>query len=181
MTIMSLWLPIIVATVVTFIAGAVIWMAMPWHKTDFAQTADEESVRAALKGLVPGQYSVPYAVSQQDMASSEMINKYRDGPVAFVTVLPSGEPAMGGKLLLNFVYNLIVAIIAAYFVSRTLNASADYLAVFRIAGTTGFVAYGMAYFQESIWFGRPWSTTVKALVDALIYGAIMGGVFGWLV
>ncbi len=181
MTIMTLWLPILAGTIVTFIAGAVIWMVMPWHKTDFAQTVDEAEVRAALKGLAPGQYSVPYAVSQKDMASSEMITKYREGPVAFITVLPSGEPAMGGRMLLNFVYNLIVAIVAAYFVSRTLSAGADYLAVFRVAGTVGFVAYGMAYFQESIWFGRPWSTTAKSLVDALIYGALLGGVLGWLV
>ena len=180
MTIMTLWLPILAGAIVTFIAGAVIWMAMPWHKTDFDRTADEEGVRAALRGLTPGQYSVPYAVSQKDMASSEMIAKFRDGPVGFITIVPSGEPAMGGKLLLNFAYNLIVAIIAAYFVSRTLSAGADYLEVFRVAGAVGFVAYGTAYFQESIWFGRPWSTTVKSLVDALIYGALLGGVFGWL-
>ena len=180
MTIMTLWLPILAGTIVTFIAGAVIWMAMPWHKSDFAQTADEADVRAALKGLAPGQYSVPFAVSQKDMESSEMIAKFREGPVAFITVLPSGAPAMGGKLLLNFAYNLIVAIVAAYFVSRTLNTGAEYLAIFRIAGTVGFVAYGMAYLQESIWFGRPWSTTVKALLDALIYGALLGGIFGWL-
>jgi len=180
MTIMTLWLPILVAAVVTFIAGAVVWMAMPWHKTDFAPTADEEDARAALKGLAPGQYVVPFAKDREEMASPELTEKYRQGPVSFITILPSGEQRMGGKLLLNFLYNLIVAIIAAYFVSRTLSAGADYLAVFRIAGTVGFVAYGMAYFQESIWFGRPWSTTVKALVDALIYGALLGGVFGWL-
>ena len=180
MTIMTLWLPIIVAAVVTFIAGAVIWMAMPWHKTDFTRTSDEDGVRAALKGLAPGQYTVPFAMDQKDLASDEMKQKFREGPVGFITIVPSGEPAMGGKLLLNFAYNLIVAIIAAYFVSRTLTVGADYLAVFRIAGTVGFVAYGMAYFQESIWFGRPWSTTVKALVDALIYGVLIGGIFGWL-
>ncbi|MDJ0751398.1 MAG: hypothetical protein QNJ11_18075 [Woeseiaceae bacterium] len=180
MTITTLWLPILAGTFVTFVAGAVIWMAMPWHKTDFSPTADEKSVRSALKGLAPGQYSVPFAVSRNDMASREMISKFREGPVGFITIVPSGEPAMGGKLLLNFVYNLIVAVIAAYMVSRTLSSGADYLAVFRIAGTVGFVAYGMAYLQESIWFGRPWPTTVKSLVDALIYGLLLGGVFGWL-
>ncbi len=180
MTIMTLWLPILVGTIVTFITGAIIWMAMPWHKTDFSATTDEEDVRAALKDLAPGQYVVPFAKDREEMASPEMTEKYRKGPVGFLTIVPSGEQPMGGKLLLNFGYNLIVAIIAAYFVSRTLNVGADYLAVFRIAGTVGFVAYGMAYFQESIWFGRPWSTTAKSLVDALIYGALLGGVFGWL-
>lgn len=180
MTIMTLWLPILTGTVVTFIAGAVIWMALPWHKTDFAPTSDEEQVRTALKDLAPGQYALPFAKDREQMASPEMTAKYREGPVGFLTIMPSGEQPMGGKLLLNFVYNLIVAIFAAYVVSRTLDAGADYLAVFRVAGTIGFVAYGMAYFQESIWFGRPWSTTVKSLVDALIYGALLGGIFGWL-
>ncbi len=180
MTITTLWLPILVGTIVTFVAGAVIWMAMPWHKTDFNKTADEEGVRAALRDLAPGQYVVPFAKGREEMASPEMTAKYMEGPVGFLTILPSGEQPMGGKLLLNFVYNLIVAVIAAYFVSRTLSVGADYLSVFRIAGTVGFVAYGMAYFQESIWFGRPWSTTFKNLIDALIYAALIGGVFGWL-
>ena len=88
---------------------------------------------------------------------------------------------MGGKLSKMFVYNLIVAIVCAYFVSRTAAPDADYLAVFRISGTVAFVAYGMAYIQESIWFGRPWSATVKTFLDALIYSVLTGGAFGWLV
>lgn len=180
MTITALWLPILASAVVSFIAGAVIWMIMPWHKKDYAKTTHEDDARAALKGLAPGQYSIPHAVDQKDMADPEMLAKFRDGPVGFITILPSGEPAMGGKLLLMFVYNLIVAIVAAYFVSRTVP-DADYLGVFRVAGTVTFVAYGMAYIQESVWFGRPWSTTAKSFLDALIYGALAGGVFGWLV
>ena len=57
---------------------------------------------------------------------------------------------------------------------------ADYLALFRIAGATSFTAYGIAYLQDSIWFGRPWSITAKNLFDALIYGMLTGGAFGWL-
>ena len=44
-----------------------------------------------------------------------------------------------------------------------------------------FVAYGMAYVQESVWFGRPWSATIKTFLDALIYACLIGGAFGWLV
>lgn len=65
--------------------------------------------------------------------------------------------------------------------SRTLAPDADYLAVFRVAGTVAFVANSMALVPESIWFGRPWSITAKNFVDALIYALLTGGVFGWLV
>jgi hypothetical protein len=180
MTIVSLWLPIIVSAVVAFIAGSVIWMAMPWHKGEWKKTADEEAVRAALKGCAPGRYTVPNVQDQAEWNNPEIKQMAIEGPNAFITVVPSGVPAMGGKLVAMFAYNLLVAVICAYMVSRTLPADAAYLSVFRISGTVAFIAYGMAYVQESVWFGRPWSATVMTFLDALIYAVLTGGVFGWL-
>jgi hypothetical protein len=34
--------------------------------------------------------------------------------------------------------------------------------------------------MKSIWFGQPWSATVKDVLDGLIYGLLTAGVFGWL-
>lgn len=180
MTIMTLWMPILVSAIVAFMAGSVIWMFMPWHKTDWSKTPDEEAVRGALNGATPGMYSVPNCPDQAQFKEPEMQKKFIDGPQAFITVVPTGLPNMGPKLAMMFGYNLIVAIVCAYFVSRTLAPGADYLAVFRIAGAVAFVAYGMAYVQESVWFGRSWSLTAKTFLDALIYGVLTGGVFGWL-
>ncbi len=59
MTIVSLWLPIIASAVVVFVAGSVVWMFMPWHKTEWKKTPDEEATRAVLKGCPPGMYTVP--------------------------------------------------------------------------------------------------------------------------
>lgn len=180
MTIAALWQPILAAAVVAFIAGAVIWMAMPWHKTDFSSTGNEEAVRSALKGIAPGQYTVPHCVDNADYKSPEKQAMFKEGPNAFITVIPSGLPAMGGNLALMFIFNLVVAAFCAYVVANTLAPDASYMSVFRVAGTTAFLAYGAAYVQESVWFGRPWSTTVKSTLDALIYGLLTGGVFGWL-
>ena len=180
MSIMTLWQPILLSSVLVFVAGAVIWMVMPWHKSDWSKLSDEEGTRNALKGLAPGQYNLPHCKDQKDYAEPGMQQKFKDGPIGFITIVPSGLPAMGSKLTLMFVYNVVVAIVCAYFVSRTLPAGADYLAVFRVSGTVAFVAYGMAYIQESIWFGRPWSATVKTFLDALIYSLLTGGAFGWL-
>ena len=179
MTILSLWLPVLVTAGAIFVAAAVIWMVMPWHKADWSRTADEDAVRDALRSTEPGMYTVPNCPPDQ-FKDPTMQQKFVEGPQAFITVVPNGLPQMGGKLLMNFLYNLLVAIVCAYFVSRTLTAGADYLAVFRVAGAVAFVAYGFAYIQESIWFGRSWSATAKNLLDALIYALLTGGVFGWL-
>lgn len=180
MSIPELWMPILVSSVLVWILSALVWMVFGWHQSDFAKTRDEEATRAALKGITPGLYSIPYCAGQKDMALPEMQQKMREGPVAFVTVMPNGM-AMGGKLVGSFVYNVFVGVLCAYLVSRTLTADAGYLHVFRVAGTVAFIAYGIAYIQESIWFGRPVSVTAKNLLDALLYGLVTGGAFGWLV
>lgn len=173
-------MPILVSAAVVWIASALVWMVLPWHKTDWTAPADEDGLRQALKGATPGLYMLPYCVDPKALNDEAMKKKFIDGPLAYITVIPNGLPKMGPKLGMTFLFYLLVGIIAAYFVSRTVGAG-DYLEVFRIAGTTAFVAYGIAYFQESIWFGRPWSLTAKSLLDALIYGLLTGGVFGWLV
>lgn len=181
MTIIGLWLPILVSAAFVFIASAAVWMAMPWHKNHFSKTADEEAVRGALKGSAPGFYMLPYCGDPRGLEDPEMKQKYLDGPQAFITVVANGLPRMGSKMILSFLYYVVVGVICAYFVSRTASADMDYLAVFRVAGTVAWVAYGVAYIQDSIWFGRPWSMTAKSLLDALIYALLTGGVFGWLV
>jgi hypothetical protein len=180
MSIVALWLPILVSTVLVFIASAIVWMAMPWHKSDFSRTGDEQAVRDALKGSSPGFYMLPYAIDPKDLQNDEIRQKFIDGPLGYITIVPSGLPQMGPKLVMSFAYYIFVGIICAYFLSRTIGADADYLAIFRVTGTVAFVAYGIAYIQDSIWFGRPWSVTAKNMLDALMYGLLTGGSFGWL-
>ncbi len=154
---------------------------LPWHKSDFAKMTDEEGARAALKGLSPGFYNVSHCIEQKALKDSAMQQQFKDGPVAFITILPNGLPPMGRNMVLNFLHSVFVCILCAYFVSRTTGPDESYLAVFRIAGTVAWVAYGVAFIQDSIWFGRPWSLTMKSFFDALIYALLVGGVFGWLV
>ena len=181
MTIIDLWVPILVSAVVTFIASAVIWMAFKWHNSDYRKAADEEAVRAALKGSAPGFYVLPYCLDPAEFKDPDVQQKFKDGPLGYITIVPSGLPTMGPKLISTFLYYLLVGVLCAYFVTRTVGADADYLAVFRIAGTVAFIANGIAHVPDSIWFGKPWSVTLKNLLDALIYGLLTGGVFGWLV
>ncbi len=176
----ALWLPILVSAVIVWIASALIWTVLPWHKNDYAKTSDEEGVRAALAGLSPGFYNVPHVREMADLKKPEVEQKFRDGPLAFITILPNGMPSMPRNMALQFAYFILVGILCAYFVSRTTGPDATYLEVFRIAGTVAFISNGVGAIPDSIWFGRPWSHTAKTLFDGLIYGLLAGGVFGWL-
>ena len=68
----------------------------------------------------------------------------------------------------------------AYVSGRALAPGANYVAVFRFAGTTAFIAYAMALWSDSIWYKRAWSTTAKNTLDGLVYALLTAGLFGWL-
>lgn len=178
----SLWLPILVSAVFVFVASAFLHMALRYHWRDYAGLPDEDAVLDAVRkaGVAPGNYNFPHADAPSQMKDPAMVDKWKRGPVGLVHVMPSGPPAMGKSLALWFVYSLAVGVMAAYVTGRTLAPGTAYLQVHRVAATVAFLAYAGAAPIESIWKGRRWSTTVKEMVDGLIYGLLTGGVFGWL-
>jgi hypothetical protein len=180
----ELWEPILLSTVIVWIASALVWMALPHHKSEYAAVSDEEATRNSLRGIGPGLYRIPHAADYDDMKDSDKQKKFEEGPVGFLTVMPNGVPAMGGRIVQSFIFFLVVSVsvsvIVAYVASRTLPSDTHYLMVFRVTGTIDWLAYGFGSIPESIWFGRPWGNQLKTLIDGLCYGLLTAGVFGWL-
>ncbi len=178
----ALWLPILLSTVIVFVVSSLIHMVSPWHKGDYPRLPDEDKTMAALRplGIPPGDYMVPRPSSMQDLRTPEFADKLKKGPVMVVTVLPNGPMSMGRNLTLWFVYLLVVSVFAGYVAGRALPPGARYLAVFRFAGVTAFLAYSLALWQMTIWYRRAWTTTLKGTIDGLIYALLTAGIFGWL-
>lgn len=179
-SITSLWMPILVSAALSWVASALIWTVMPHHRNDFGKVPNEEAARSALKDLEPGQYNVPHMTTRAEAETPEGRAKFNEGPNAFITVLPRGMPSMGRSMVLQFIFYVFVGVFIAYVAGRTLAAGTDYLAVFRLTGAVAWFAYGIAVIPEAIWFGRPWSSIVKNLIDALVYALLTAGAFGWL-
>jgi hypothetical protein len=177
----ALWLPIILAAVIVFVASSIMHTVLTYHQSDCKQIPDEEKVRAAMRaaGLTPGYYPFPYA-NHKEMKSPAVVEKFKQGPVGLMTVLPSGPPAMGKYLVSWFGYCLIIGVFVAYLTGHTVAPGTNYLAVFRVAGTAAFMAFGLGQLSNSIWKGQPWSMTIKEVIDGLIYGLLTAGTFGWL-
>ncbi len=181
-TITSLWLAILMSAIFVWIASFIVWSVLPHHKSDFKGLPNEEAAMKALRSqkLTPGQYSIPHLKTKDALRKPGIIKKFHEGPTGFLTILPKGMPPLGKNLGLSFIFYLAVGLVVAYLTSRTLETATPYLQVFRVAGTIAWLAYGGATIQEAIWFGRPWKTVLKQLLDALIFGLLTGGVFGWL-
>ena len=178
----TLWLPILLSAVIVFVVSSIIHMAPLWHRGDYPALPDQDRVMDALRpfAIPPGDYMLPRSANVQEMKSPEFMEKMKRGPVMILTVIPAGPWSMGGQLVLWFVYALVVSYFAAYVAGRALAPGADYLQVFRFAGTAAFLSYSVAIWQMSIWYKRGWGLTLKATVDGLIYAALTAVVFGWL-
>ena len=105
--------------------------------------------------------------------------KLDKGPVAFLTVM-SGGFETGKSLVLWFLYCILIGMFAAYLAGRALGPDAHYLAVFRFVGAASFGAYALGLLQNSIWYKRDWSTTLKSVFDGFVYAVLTAGIFGWL-
>jgi len=178
---MALIVPIVLSAVLVFIASALIWMVLPHHKTDWKTLPNEEAVRAALNAQKPGpgQYMIP-AGGMQAMNDPAFAKKFQEGPVGILTLRkPPASMSMGPMMVQSFVYYLAVSFVVAYLASRTIPLGTEYLYVFRAVGTMSWLAYGFGVIPDSIWFGKPWSSTVKHLADALVFALLTAGTFAW--
>lgn len=178
----ALWLPILVAAALVFVVSSILHMLLPYHRSDYGRLPREDEVMDSLRkyGIPPGDYLVPCAGTPAVMKTPEFQDKMTRGPVAMMTVMPSGPPSLGPSLALWFVYSIAVGIFAAYLTGRALPPGTAYMEVFRMAGTVAYLGYAFALWQNSIWYKRSWMTTLKSNVDGLIYGLLTAGAFGWL-
>lgn len=178
----SLWLPIVLSAVVVFLLSSLIHMVLGYHKDDFKKIPDEGGFADALRkfNMPAGEYMLPYPTSAAEMKSAEFKEKLNKGPRARLTLMPGGPVSMKNELIQWFVYSLVIGIFAAYVAGRALSEGAAYLSVFRFVGVTAFCCYSIAGWSESIWYKRPWGTTLRNTFDGLVYGLFTAGVFGWL-
>jgi hypothetical protein len=178
----DLWLPIVLASVFVFVASSIIHMLLPVHSGDFKPLPNEDPVLDAMRSpdVAPGQYMLPGVREMADLAKPEVIEKYKRGPVGFLTIVPAGPPAMGKNLVQWFLYSVLVSLFSGYVAWHGLGRGAHYLDVFRVAGSVALAAYAIGPIPNSIWWGAPWKNTAKFIFDGVVYGLVTAGTFGWL-
>lgn len=183
-TLIALWLPTLLSAVAVFVISSLIHMLLKWHASDYRALPNEDAIRDAIRAgnLAPGRYVLPYCHGgMKEMGSDAMKKKYEEGPVGHLTVLSNGVHNMGKYLGQWFLWALIVSIVAAYLAGRIFGLDPVHAhRAAKLVGAVTFIAHGFGTVTESIWMGRPWSTSAKHLVDAALYGLGAGAVFLWL-
>ena len=123
----SLLLVIIAGAAASFVASAIVWMALPHHRSDYSRLPDEDSTLSVLgtQDMKPGFYNFPHCKGWDELKDETVRKKFEDGPIGFITVLPSGIPAMGKNMLMMISYFIVTGVFIAYVVSLSQAAGAE--------------------------------------------------------
>lgn len=178
----ALWLPIILSAAAVFIVSSVVHMVLKYHARDYVKLPNEDAIRAAIRSAKPEprMYIFPYCSDMKELQTPEMKQKYVEGPVGVLMLRPAGEMSMGPSLAQWFAYALVVSALVAYVAAHAIPSGTPYLGVFRIVGAVAWLGYAGGQVPAAIWWGKPWSITLKEIFDGLLYGLVTAGVFGWL-
>src|SRR5438045_8876188 len=133
-SIAALWLPILLSAVIVFVASSILHMVLPFHKSDYRRLPDEDKVTDALRstGVTSGRvYVFPYC-TMKEMKSPEVQEKFKRGPVGFITIRPNGAPDLGKFLVQWFIYCVIVEIFAAFVAAGTQPTGTEETRIFTI-------------------------------------------------
>jgi hypothetical protein len=175
----SLWLPVVVSTVVVFFASFALHMLLPLHKKEYGRLPEEDAVMSALaKQPTPeGQYMFPHCGKMEDFKKPEFKARWEAGPAGILVIRPRGPYNMGKSLLQWTINVFVTSLLIGYVARHVLTPTTPHLEVLRLTSTIGFLAYVMATWTESIWKARPWSSTLLTAFDGLIYALLTGATF----
>ena len=181
-SISDLWLAILVSGVLCWIASALVHMLLKYHNSDYKKLSNEDQVSMALGegSPAPGLYTLPHCIDMKEMAEESMQKKFNDGPVAMITVMPSGMPPMGKLMAQQVIFFIFGSLFVGYLTALSLSSETAYMVVFRHGCVASFLTYFWATIPYSIWMGQPWSNCGRYLLDSLIYSSVTAGAFAWL-
>ena len=176
----QLWLPIVVSAVLVFVVSAALHMLLPAHRTEWGHLPKESALQEALRGTPPGLYGFPMPAEAGERGKPEAMQRWAEGPSGWLSLVPPRPLDMGRNMGLSLLMNLFVSASAAYLAAHVLGVAPPYRPVFRLVGTVGFLAYAVGPIYEAIWYWKPFRSLALVAIDALLYGLVMAGSFGWL-
>jgi hypothetical protein len=179
----QLWIPILASAAAVWIASAVVWMAMPHHKSDHSKLPDEQGFINALRAMniPPGNYGIPHCGHNADKNNPLMKECWEKGPMGSLTLWKT-PPNMGANMLWTFITYLALSAVLAYVGWTALGPAiaggdGSFMRIFRVMGAMGIAAYAFSHVPGSLWGGHYPRAIVMCVIDGVVYGLITGAIF----
>jgi hypothetical protein len=113
------------------------------------------------------------------MNSEDYKARMDSGPWGSLNVIGT-KPSFVRNLVLVFLFYIVVGIFVGYITSLARDPGAPWVAVFRVAGAVGVLAYCAGQIPGAIFFGKPGRFVLTDFIDGAVYGLMTGAIFAWL-
>jgi len=159
--------------VLMFIWSAIAWVAIPLHTSTIGAMAHEDSVMAAMKTGMDRKmvYMFPARpTTGGDAAMDAWKKKYTQGPVGMVIYSPAGGDLTKDVLAqvgIGILDDIIVAMIAAWLLSRSTAARSGYFARVMFCGMIGVIICLFIHVFNWNWI-YPADYTTGWILDTLV-------------
>jgi hypothetical protein len=170
----SLLLGALLAAVVLFVWGFLVWGLMPVDP--FLEVTDAPAFTQALTAQLPetGVYLLP-AQGRTDEAYAAAVESMRRGPLAMVFFRRAGvEPLSAGFFALGFLHMLVSALIVAGLLRLVAPALPRFGARFAFVALFGLAVGVWARLGEPVWWPIPWDFHLLYFVSDLGSWALAG-------
>ncbi|MCI0651549.1 MAG: hypothetical protein L0Z55_06685 [Planctomycetes bacterium] len=165
-----------------FVWSAISWMALPWHRGQYMEFADEDAVAAAIVANAPtsGLYGLPEtpkappgATAEQAKAAEEALwAKMQSGPIVTAVVTRGGFGSLPRMLFVAFANSVLVAAAFAWILAQVPAASYFHkVAVVSLLGATAALACRVPDWN---WHKFPFLYALVGVADLAIGWALAG-------
>lgn len=162
----------ILGSIVLFVWSAIAWMIIPWPGTPLRSFKNEEAVTQAIVANAPqsGNYLLPNGDrSMTPEQEKQMMDKMAKGPIVFAAVRLEPFNSMAKPLVIQFLTQLVVALIATLLLLQTSGLGYVYRVAFLTA--IGLLIFVGGHVDEWTW----WSFSNAYML--MQFGALLIGWF----
>ena len=172
----------IVGGILVFFTGAFAHMALEWGGRTISDIEKDGEFRDSLREhqLPPAIYAFPQM--PKDNSQTEMdrfMKEWKPGPGGFLIVAPPGDMSMGKMMGLEFLTNLIAALIAAWIVSL-LSADKPFLWRWKVVVLMAIFGWVSLVASYGIWYHFPWpfirDDLLCTILEWCVGGAAIAGI-----
>jgi len=164
----------VLGAVAMFLWSAIAHMALPLGEAGIQQIDKEDALLSTLQSTLsaPGFYMFPKMTP--GTSETEYQKKVATGPSGMVVYFPARDFSFGKSLTIEFVTQLVQALIAVYLLSLTrLGTFSGRLTFYSLLGLLAAIATNISYWN---WYGFPATYTA-----AYMFTNWMGYIFAGLV
>jgi len=166
----------IVGGILVFFMGFVEHELLGWGSRTFSSLEKDTEFRENLKGhqLHPAIYAFPQMPKDKSPAEMDpFMKKWAEGPSGFLIIAPPGDVNMPKMLGLEFLSNVVAALIAAWIVSL-ISADKPFLWRWKVVVLIAIFGWVSLVASYGIWYEFPWPFIRDDLLCTILEWSVGG-------